>query len=235
LAGLEIVHSPLAVHVTPQLVHLPTCVVEWAGSNKGRAGAPLKFAVQAFDARGNRIENGGETLWYEVLHEDRVVAPKAAAVDQGQGCYEGVVCLEEVSAVPYQVQLTLAEGDGPVKQFPVSCSPADTHFPQCVVDVRDTLQLTAGAWGSFSILRNDRFGNAVVRLPLDCTHPGLGPRVSVFLAGGGGRSGASPPRRPLEDGLADPADTSRSDLAAALALLSRWRHSKFWFGFGSSR
>jgi hypothetical protein len=31
------------------------------------------------------------------------------------------------------------------------------------------------------------------------------------------------PHRPREDGLTHPADTSRSNLAAALALLSRWR------------
>jgi hypothetical protein len=34
-------------------------------------------------------------------------------------------------------------------------------------------------------------------------------------------SGASPPRRPREDGLAHPTDTSRSNRAAALGLLSR--------------
>jgi hypothetical protein len=33
-------------------------------------------------------------------------------------------------------------------------------------------------------------------------------------------SSASPPHRPREDGLARPADTSRPNLAAALALLS---------------
>jgi filamin len=160
LDGLQIVNSPLAVQVMPQLVHLPTCTIEWASSNRGRAGIPLKFAVQAYDARGNRIERGGETIWYEVLHEDRVINPKVPAVDQGLGRYEGVVCLEEVSAVPYQVQLSM-DGEIPVKQCPVSCSPADTHFPQCVVDVRETLQITAGAWSSFYILRNDRFGNPV--------------------------------------------------------------------------
>ena len=39
-------------------------------------------------------------------------------------------------------------------------------------------------------------------------------------------SRASSPRGLLEDGLAHRADTSRSNLAAALALLSRWRLSK---------
>jgi hypothetical protein len=39
-------------------------------------------------------------------------------------------------------------------------------------------------------------------------------------------SRAPPPHRPREDGLADPAGTSRSNLAAALGLLSRWRLSK---------
>jgi hypothetical protein len=35
-----------------------------------------------------------------------------------------------------------------------------------------------------------------------------------------------PPHRPREDGLTHPADASRSNLAFALALLSRWRLSK---------
>jgi hypothetical protein len=39
-------------------------------------------------------------------------------------------------------------------------------------------------------------------------------------------SRASPPHSPREDGLDHPADTSISNLAAALALLSRWRLSK---------
>jgi hypothetical protein len=39
-------------------------------------------------------------------------------------------------------------------------------------------------------------------------------------------SRASPPHRPREDGLAHPADSSRTNLAAALGLLSRWRLSK---------
>jgi hypothetical protein len=39
-------------------------------------------------------------------------------------------------------------------------------------------------------------------------------------------SSASPPHRPREEGLTHPADPSRSNLAAALALLSRWRPSK---------
>jgi hypothetical protein len=34
------------------------------------------------------------------------------------------------------------------------------------------------------------------------------------------------PHRPREDGLAHPADASRSSLADALALLSKWRLSK---------
>jgi hypothetical protein len=37
---------------------------------------------------------------------------------------------------------------------------------------------------------------------------------------------ASPPHMPREDGLAHPAEPSRSNLAAALCLLSRWRLSK---------
>jgi hypothetical protein len=39
-------------------------------------------------------------------------------------------------------------------------------------------------------------------------------------------SRASPPHRLREDGLIHPADTSRTNLAAALRLLSRWRLSK---------
>jgi hypothetical protein len=49
-------------------------------------------------------------------------------------------------------------------------------------------------------------------------HPN--PRASVSS------SRASPPHRPREDGLDHPADTSITHLAAALALLSRWRLSK---------
>jgi hypothetical protein len=39
-------------------------------------------------------------------------------------------------------------------------------------------------------------------------------------------SRASPPHRPREDRLTHPADTSRSNIAEALGLLSRWRLSK---------
>jgi hypothetical protein len=42
------------------------------------------------------------------------------------------------------------------------------------------------------------------------------------------RAAASPPHRPREYGLNHPADTSRSNLAAALGLLSRRRLSKHW-------
>jgi hypothetical protein len=56
--------------------------------------------------------------------------------------------------------------------------------------------------------------------------------VTTNLSGSGSSgeavesSRASPPHRSREDRLTHPADTSRSNLAAALALLSRWRVSK---------
>jgi hypothetical protein len=43
---------------------------------------------------------------------------------------------------------------------------------------------------------------------------------------------ALPPHRPREDGFARPADTSRSNRASPLGLLSRWRLSKLPFGLG---
>jgi hypothetical protein len=55
------------------------------------------------------------------------------------------------------------------------------------------------------------------------------PWVSVPAAPVEG-SRASPPHRPREDWLAHCADTSRTNRAAALALLSRWRLSKPWPG-----
>ena len=51
----------------------------------------------------------------------------------------------------------------------------------------------------------------------------LGFRVSSAVSQS---SRASPPYRPREDGLAHPADPSRTNLAAALDLLSTWRLSK---------
>jgi hypothetical protein len=46
---------------------------------------------------------------------------------------------------------------------------------------------------------------------------------------------ASPPHKQLEDGLVQPAAASRTNLADALALLSRWRLSKPWvLGQGST-
>jgi hypothetical protein len=52
------------------------------------------------------------------------------------------------------------------------------------------------------------------------------PAVS-FVCGSWESSRAWPPHRPREDGLAHPADTSRSNLAAALGLLSRWLSKPF--------
>jgi hypothetical protein len=54
-----------------------------------------------------------------------------------------------------------------------------------------------------------------------CQTPGL-----RFAARPVESSRASPPHRPREDELGHPADTSRTNLAAALGLLSRWRLSK---------
>jgi hypothetical protein len=47
--------------------------------------------------------------------------------------------------------------------------------------------------------------------------------VALPLLAPAERSRALPPHRPRADGLSKHADTSRSDLAAALGLLSRWR------------
>jgi hypothetical protein len=61
------------------------------------------------------------------------------------------------------------------------------------------------------------------------------PRVSVASSSGpveGSR--ASPTHRPREDGLTHPADTSRSNLADALGLLSSWRLSKPSVNFDAS-
>ena len=45
---------------------------------------------------------------------------------------------------------------------------------------------------------------------------------------GGGCSTVSPPHGPREDGLTHPADTSRSNHAAVLGVLLRWRLGKPW-------
>jgi hypothetical protein len=55
---------------------------------------------------------------------------------------------------------------------------------------------------------------------------------SVSSSAGGEQQSVATPLRPREDGLAHPADTSRSNLAAALGLLSRWRLSTLNFRVG---
>jgi hypothetical protein len=54
---------------------------------------------------------------------------------------------------------------------------------------------------------------------------GWSPRTSAFRfqRRGCGEQQSVPPHRSREDGLTHPADTSRSNLVAALGLLSRWR------------
>ena len=66
LNGDALVGSPAQVSVVAADVHLPVCKVTGAGASRCRAGERAQFTVEARDARGNRLAQGGASLTLQV-------------------------------------------------------------------------------------------------------------------------------------------------------------------------
>ena len=165
------VGSPLVVEVDAQEVSLPMCRLSGQGLAGAAAGERATILIEARDARGNRLFQGGAIIGVAVrvggeTHRGRVQ-------DCGDGTYEASYVVEK--AGPYEVSLFIGTE---ATSFRAVCEPGRVDYTQCRVEGALHGRWIAGNQLSLTVTRVDRFGNRVPRreglAPFHgvCTGPG---------------------------------------------------------------
>ena len=183
LNGDALVGSP-RVSVVAADVHLPVCKVTGAGASRCRAGERAQFTVEARDARGNRLAQGGASLTLQVQAPGQDPA-RGSVLDRGDGTYTASYAVDV--AGPYL--LVLASQSSRLALEGV-CEPGPADVSQCRVDASDLARLVAGTRGVARVVRADRFGNVIPAgpdmLPFRVEVSGVGPaEVETVEAGDG--------------------------------------------------
>ena len=101
--GEAVVGSPLIVEVDAQEVSLPMCRLSGPGLAGAVAGERATILVEARDARGNRLFQGGAVIGVAVRVGGETL--RGRVQDCGDGTYEASYVVER--AGPYEVSLTL--------------------------------------------------------------------------------------------------------------------------------
>ena len=169
--GEPVVGSPLVVEVDAQEVSLPMCRLSGQGLAGAAAGERATILIEARDARGNRLFQGGAIIGVAVrvggeTHRGRVQ-------DCGDGTYEASYVVEK--AGPYEVSLFIGTE---ATSFRAVCEPGRVDYTQCRVEGALHGRWIAGNQLSLTVTRADRFGNRVPRreglAPFHgaCTGPG---------------------------------------------------------------
>ena len=184
LNGDALVGSPVQVTVVAADVHLPVCKVSGAGASRCRAGERTQFTVEARDARGNRLTQGGASLTLQVQAPGQEPA-RGSVLDQGDGTYTASYAVDQ--AGPYLLVLASQSSRLALEG---ACEPGPADVSKCRVDTSDVAQLVAGARGVMRVVRADRFGNVIPAgpdmLPFRVEVSGVGPaEVETVEAGDG--------------------------------------------------
>ena len=184
LNGDALVGSPAQVSVVAADVHLPVCKVTGAGASRCRAGERAQFTVEARDARGNRLAQGGASLTLQVQAPGQDPA-RGSVLDRGDGTYTASYAVDV--AGPYL--LVLASQSSRLALEGV-CEPGPADVSRCRVDASDLARLVAGTRGVARVVRADRFGNVIPAgpdmLPFRVEVSGVGPaEVETVEAGDG--------------------------------------------------
>ena len=184
LNGDALVGSPAQVSVVAADVHLPVCKVTGAGASRCRAGERAQFTVEARDARGNRLAQGGASLTLQVQAPGQEPA-RGSVLDRGDGTYTASYAVDV--AGPYL--LVLASQSSRLALEGV-CEPGPADVSRCRVDASDLARLVAGTRGVARVVRADRFGNVIPAgpdmLPFRVEVSGVGPaEVETVEAGDG--------------------------------------------------
>jgi hypothetical protein len=113
-----------------------------------------------------------------------------------------------------------------VRSVPVTVHPAELSALNVKPPKVDTIRTTEAS------LRLDAVASAGLRMPRSKCAAAIAAGCVLTFARGfdGEQQSVATPQAAKEDGLVHPADTSRSNLAAALGRFSRWRLSKPYTG-----
>ena len=154
--GEPVVGSPLVVEVDAQEMSLPMCRLSGQGLAGAVAGERAVILVEARDARGNRLFQGGASMGVAVRVGGETMRGKV--LDCGDGTYEASYVVEK--AGPYEVSLFLGTE---ATTFRVTCEPGRVDYSNCRVEGALHSRWISGKQLALVVTRNDRFGNRVPR------------------------------------------------------------------------
>ena len=119
-------------------------------------GERAVILVEARDARGNRLFQGGAAMGVAVRVGGETMRGKV--VDCGDGTYEASYVVEK--AGPYEVSLFLGTE---ATTFRVTCEPGKVDYGNCKVEGVLHSRWVCGKQLALVVSRSDRFGNRVPR------------------------------------------------------------------------
>ena len=154
--GEPVVGSPLVVEVDAQEVSLPMCRLSGAGLAGAVAGERAMILVEARDARGNRLFQGGAVIGVAVRVGGETL--RGRVHDCGDGTYEASYVVEK--AGPYEVSLFLGTE---ATTFRATCEAGRVDYTRCRCDGALHNRWIAGTPLAMTVTRMDRFGNRVPR------------------------------------------------------------------------
>ena len=154
--GEPVVGSPLVVEVDAQEVSLPMCRLSGQGLAGAVAGERAVILIEARDARGNRLFQGGAAMGIAARVGGETSRGKL--VDCGDGTYEASYFVEK--AGPYEVSLFLGTE---ATTFRAHCEPGKVDYQSCRVEGALHSRWVAGKQLALTVTRADRFGNRVPR------------------------------------------------------------------------
>ena len=154
--GEPVVGSPLVVEVDAQDVSLPMCRLSGAGLAGAVAGERAMILVEARDARGNRLFQGGAVIGVAVRVGGETL--RGRVHDCGDGTYEASYVVEK--AGPFEVSLFLGTE---ATTFRAVCEAGRVDYTHCRVDGALHNRWIAGKQLAMTVTRMDRFGNRVPR------------------------------------------------------------------------
>eukprot|EP00854_Cymbomonas_tetramitiformis_P001872 gene1872-2542_t len=161
LDGEHIRFSPFQVVVEPQDIHLPLCQISGPEDMVFPAGVLSTVTLLPYDSRGNKVMVQGAKIQMNLLLDENPFGGAVYLTEDGYGGYMGQVVLEQANL--YTLVLTLAgQGDmtgAQVRKVEMKCVPGETDLGRCIASVGDQLRVMAGQSTTFSVTRNDKYGN----------------------------------------------------------------------------
>ena len=154
--GEPVVGSPLVLEVDAQEVSLPMCRLSGPGLTSAVAGERATILVEARDARGNRLFQGGAVIGVAVRVGGET--QRGRVHDCGDGTYEASYVVER--AGPFEVSLFLGTE---ATTFRATCAAGRVDYTQCRVEGALHSRWVAGKPLALVVTRMDRYGNRVPR------------------------------------------------------------------------